>query len=47
MSSPNTKVAAAAKAGDLFVPRPLVSVTISKATVQLYPVITSVMKPPE
>ena len=47
MSSPNTKVAAAAKSGDLFVPRPLVPVTIGKATLQLYPVITSEMKPPE
>ena len=47
MSSPNTRVAAAAKSGDLFVPRPLIPVTIGKATLQLYPVITSEMKPPE
>jgi hypothetical protein len=47
MSSPNIKAVTAAKAGDLFVPRPLVLVTIGKATVQLYPVITSAMKPPE
>jgi hypothetical protein len=47
MSSPNIKAAAAAKAGDLFVPRPLELVTICKATVKLYPVITLSMKPPE
>jgi hypothetical protein len=47
MSSPNIKTAATAKAGDLFIPRPLKLVTISKATVKLYPVITSAMKPPE
>jgi hypothetical protein len=47
MSSPNIKAAAAAKVGDLFVPRTLESVTIGKATVKLYPVITSAMKPLE
>jgi hypothetical protein len=47
MSSPNIKAAAAAKAGGLFVPHPLKLVTINKATVKLYPVITLSMKPPE
>jgi hypothetical protein len=47
MSSPNIKAVTATKTGDLFVPRPLILVTIGKATVQLYPVITSTMKPPE
>jgi hypothetical protein len=47
MSSPNIKAAAAAKAGDLFVPRTLKSVTIGMATVKLYPNIISAMKPPE
>jgi hypothetical protein len=47
MSSPNIKAAAAAKAGGLFVLRTLESETIGKATVKLYPVITSAMKPPE
>jgi hypothetical protein len=47
MSSPNIKAAAAAKAGNSFVPCPLKSVTIGKATVKLYPIITSAMKPLE
>jgi hypothetical protein len=47
MSSPNIKATTAAKVGNLFVPRPLKSVTIGKATVKLYPIITLSMKPPE
>jgi hypothetical protein len=47
ISSPNIKADAAAKVGDFFVPRPLKLVTIGKATVKLYPIITSSMKPPE
>ncbi len=47
MSSPNIKAAAAAMAGDLFVPCTLELVTLGKATVKLCPIITSLMKPPE
>jgi hypothetical protein len=47
MSSPNIKAAATVKAGDLFILCPLELVTIGKATVKLYPVITLLMKPPE
>jgi hypothetical protein len=38
---------AAPKARNMFVLRPLKSVTIGKATVKLYPIVTSSMQPPE
>jgi hypothetical protein len=45
--SNNPMPATAVKARNMFVLRPLKSVTIGKATVKLYPVITSLMQPPE
>jgi hypothetical protein len=43
----NFMPAAAAKACNLFVPHPLECVPIGKATVKLYPIITSLMQPPK
>jgi hypothetical protein len=45
--SNNPMPANAVKARNMFVPCPLKSVTIGKSTMKLYPVIISLMQPPE